>query len=142
MAVGIASITLYSYRSRSPKVMKIDTMNRALLDYFRCPDHFASFELGGELSEASGFFQFGRGTICYGSCSSDFPARQPTDGLYDAAQDVKFEGERLRLPFDLSQIVDNLRRERHTANFRESWKKILARRASSPNPKITQAAKR
>ena len=105
-------------------------LNRALLDYFRCPEHSASFELGGELSMAAGFFQFGRDTICYGRCSSAPLASQLTNGLHDAAQDVKCEGRWVHLPFDLSQIIDNLRRERYIANSRASWKKSLAGRAS------------
>jgi hypothetical protein len=108
----------------------MERMHGALVDYFRCPEHFVRFELGGELSGASGFFQFGQGTICYGRCASAFPARHSTDSLHDAAQDVQCEGERLRLPFDLSHVVENLRRERYSAHARTSWKTILCRRAS------------
>jgi hypothetical protein len=88
-------------------------MNQALIDYYRCPEEFAEFVLAGTLSEVSGYFRFGRNAICYGQCSAGFLAPKPTDGLYDALDDVTINGSALRLPFNPTQIVENLRRERY-----------------------------
>lgn len=91
-------------------------MNQALIDYYRCPEEFAEFALAGTLSEVSGFFRFGRNAICYGQCSAGFLAPKPTDGLYDALDDVTINASAPRLPFDPTQIVENLRRERYFSN--------------------------
>jgi hypothetical protein len=88
-------------------------MDRALSEYFRCPEEFAKIETAGPLSAHSGFFQFGQGVICYGKCSGASPARKPGPGLPDALQSINVEGDRLWLPFDLTQVAGNLRHERY-----------------------------
>lgn len=65
------------------------------------------------MSDAAGYFRFGKGTICYGQSSSGFRAERPTDSLYDALQDVTIEGSTARLPFHPTQVIDNLRYERY-----------------------------
>jgi hypothetical protein len=88
-------------------------MARALSDYFRCPDEFARLDVGGSLSEASGFFRFGKDVICYGQFSGGSPSKSVDQTLPDAFRFLSFKGERIELPFDLSQIVDNVRLERY-----------------------------
>lgn len=88
-------------------------MNEALVDYLRCPDHLVNVDVSGSLSQDAGFFQFGHNTICYGQYSAGSPSKKFTQILPDASEAVSFEGHRLRLPFDLSQVVDNLRQERY-----------------------------
>jgi hypothetical protein len=88
-------------------------MDRALSDYFRCPEEFSKIETGGSLSNDSGFFQFGPGVICYGKCSGVPPARTLGPGLPDVLQSIKVSGDRFVLPFDLSQVIANLRYERY-----------------------------
>jgi len=104
-------------------------MDHALLDYFRCPEDFAEIEVNGRLSSDSGYFQFGP-DICYGQYSGGQPSKHLTRGLCDASQDVKIEGTRLYLPFDLTQIVDNLRRERYQLNSWHSLEKITGGKTS------------
>jgi hypothetical protein len=104
-------------------------MDHALLDYFRCPEDFAEIEINGRLSSDSGYFQFGP-DICYGQYSGGQPSKHLTRGLCDASQDVKIEGTRLYLPFDLTQIVDNLRRERYQLNSWHSLEKITGGKTS------------
>ena len=89
--------------------------NLALLDYYRCPEDFAEFILAGELSSDSGFFQFGPGTICYGQSALGYRAPLASHALYDA-QDASPEAGTLRLPFDPTQVIDNLRLERYMRN--------------------------
>ena len=66
-------------------------MNQALLQYYRCPENFADFEPTGKLSEGSGFSQFAEDALCLGL----------------------FEGTSIQLPFDPSEVIENLRRERY-----------------------------
>jgi hypothetical protein len=91
-------------------------MDRALSDYFRCPEEFAKIDTCGALSERSGFFQFGPGVTCYGNCSNAIPARKPGLGLPDALQSVEVRGDRFCLPFDLTQVTKNLRYEHYLSN--------------------------
>ena len=90
-------------------------MNQTFLDYYRCPESFANFTLTGTLSRDSGFFLFGEDIICYGSSSSGFRAQEVSPDLYDALADVAINGAP-RLPFDPTEITDNLRRERYLRN--------------------------
>jgi len=95
-------------------------MNRAIIDYFRCPEHLVDFQLAGRLSEDPGYFCFGPDTICYGNSTSGFRSKQVTDPLYDALADVTTDGGTVRLPLDPNEIVLNLRHERYRNNGNRS----------------------
>src|SRR2546425_11572075 len=71
--------------------------------------------LAGELSPDSGYFRFGRDT-CYGETSSGLRDQIATNGLYDTLPAVTTEEGVLRLPFDPSEVIDNLRLERYAAH--------------------------
>jgi hypothetical protein len=94
------------------------SIERALIDHYRCPAEFVTMSVGGELSPDSGYFRFGP-DICYGQSTCGSRAQVPSNRLYDtlpAALTTK-EGL-LRVPFDPSQVVDNLRLERYAADSR------------------------
>lgn len=88
-------------------------MSNYLTEYFRCPEHYASFVLDGEPSRRSGYFRFGEGAICFGRCSRGVPAESPNDALWDGLLATRAESEVIRLPFDLTEVVENLRNERY-----------------------------
>ncbi len=102
-------------------------MNQAFLDYYRCPERFADFDLARSLSEDSGYFRFGHDTICYGRCSSGLRGELAGDGLHDASGDIRIDGSTLRLPFDPTQVINNLRYERYVANSHEGKKGLTAK---------------
>src|SRR5205807_5561047 len=87
-------------------------IERALIDYYRCPEEFVTMSLAGELSPDSGYFRFGR-DICYGQTSCGLRGRAPANGLYDTLPAVTTEEGVVRVPFDPSQVIDNLRLERY-----------------------------
>src|SRR5262249_1743678 len=91
-------------------------LERALIDYYRCPQEFVRLVLAGELSPDAGYFQFGPGTVCYGQTSSGSRAGAPVGGLFDALTAVRTEGGVVRVPFDPSQVIDNLRLERYATD--------------------------
>jgi hypothetical protein len=91
-------------------------VNQALLAYFRLPEDLFAFRLGGELSEDTGYFSFGRDTLCYGRSTVGHRRVETTDGLYDVASDVVADGTSIRVPFDPDEIVQNLRHERYVSN--------------------------
>lgn len=107
---------LISYNSSNSSIGTIKDQNaqhQALLEYYKCPEELGEFELPGELSGRQGFFQFGSGILCYGRCHGGRPVRHPAGLLFDAGQAVEIDQGVVRLPFDLSEIVNNLRRERY-----------------------------
>jgi hypothetical protein len=91
-------------------------MNSAFIDYYRCPESFAAFQLPQLTSQDCGYFQFGPKALFYGRCASHLGAKHVTDVLHDALEDVAIEGRTLRLPFDPSEIAANLRYERYACS--------------------------
>ena len=89
---------------------------RALIDYYGCPAEFVEMSLAGQLSSDSGYFRFGP-DICYGQTSSGVRRQRPMNQLYDMLPLVTAEDGSLRLPFDPSQVVDNLRLERYASDL-------------------------
>jgi hypothetical protein len=85
-------------------------MNDPFLEYFKCPDRYARFGLRGPLSPTTRYFYVGPGNACYGRLC------QPQNGsdagkMRDVVHEVKVEGGTVSLPFDLKEVVDNLRCE-------------------------------
>lgn len=92
-------------------------MNQALVDYYRCPQHLADFSLVGELSADAGYFRFGPDTTCYGRSCTGFRAKRVNGALYDTFEDVTIAGSRAKVPFDPTDIINNLRYERYNTNL-------------------------
>jgi hypothetical protein len=89
--------------------------DQVLVDYYKCPEEFGEIEPSGKVSGEQGFFKFGGGTLCYGRCQAVKVARNPRGPLFDARGAVEIARGVVRLPFDLTEIVDNLRTERYAA---------------------------
>lgn len=99
-------------------------MDRTFQAYFRCPENFARVEAKGELHPKEGYFQFGPGVVCYGKCSGFDPSEHIKQVLPDSLPLAESEENTLQLPFELSQVVDNLRFERYRRNGRTLRAKI------------------
>jgi hypothetical protein len=105
-------------------------MNRTILEYFRCPDDQATLETNGQLSAQPGFFKFGRDVVCYGQCANTLPLQQFTEAMPDVMPRTDGNGNSLQLPFDLSEVVDNLRLERYHANSERLLQRITGGNAT------------
>lgn len=101
----------YDIRDRRKIAVNEQHERKALLDYYKCPEEFIEIGLKGELPGEQGFFQFGPGTLGYGRCHGGLPAKKPVGSLFDAHGAVGIEKEVVRLPFDLTEVADNLRQE-------------------------------
>jgi hypothetical protein len=88
---------------------------------------FFDFVLNGQLSPDEGFFRLGPHTTCYGRSCSGVRAPGTQASLYDALRDVKIDEGRLRLPFDPTEIIENLRLESYTSTGRmgNSFQRLL-----------------
>src|SRR5262245_430497 len=81
----------------------------SLLDYYRCAD-VPHFGLSTELGVPSGFFRFGQDVVCYGQTAGE--TRSAVNGhLFDASKVVGIDEGSVLLPFDITQVADNLRFE-------------------------------
>jgi hypothetical protein len=104
-------------------------INTALIDYYRCPDGFADVKLKGQLSDDAGYFRFGLDTICYGRCASGFRASRADGILFDALKGVTTNGSNALLPFDPTEVIDNLRLERYANRYNHGalnrWQRSL-----------------
>ncbi|MGH9352544.1 MAG: hypothetical protein ACRD2G_10345 [Terriglobia bacterium] len=98
---------------------RAESSGNILADYYRCPSEAAPLLPVGRLERQSGYFRLGRDTTCYGRLSSGAASKGPDGDLKDARERVVMAADGIRLPFDPSEVVENLRRERYSAHFRE-----------------------
>jgi|SRR5579862_3082002 len=87
-------------------------MDKALFDYFRCPETYGDFAGCKEPSGPAGYFRFGP-AIAYGQLTGGLCAESAAVRLHDSMEDVEVSQSRLSLPFDPNTVVDNLRFERY-----------------------------
>jgi hypothetical protein len=84
----------------------------SVIDYFRCPPGFAAFSVPEDgLSPVNGYFAF-NGLTCYGRPRGTV-AGDAAEALPEVSQYVRCEPGSVRLPFDLSEVVANLRHEQY-----------------------------
>jgi len=86
----------------------------AVIERYRCPRELVDVVSSEPLSSSSGFFRLGQNAICYGRSRAAVLSSRPNSKLYDATSDVAVENAKLLLPFNLKEVVDNLRLERYT----------------------------
>jgi hypothetical protein len=87
-------------------------VNRCISDYYRCPPHYLKLAQRGILPEQSGYFRFGPNAICYGRYAGETVSAF-TATLQDALSETVIEGGTTHLPFDLTEVIENLRCERY-----------------------------
>ncbi|MGE3841569.1 MAG: hypothetical protein AB7I50_08275 [Vicinamibacterales bacterium] len=88
------------------------TANNPLIEYYRCPAETAPIGTADCGSTTAGYFTFGE-AICFGRSVLDTPAGHVNGHVPDLAGRVAALPDGLRLPFDLTEVVDNLRYERY-----------------------------
>jgi hypothetical protein len=89
-------------------------MHNSFLDYYRCPEEFARFSVAQKVGQAQGFFHFGNQLTCFGHNAGPV-SPVPTGDIPDALPLVQYRGEEISLPFDIDEILLNLRKERYVA---------------------------
>ena len=86
-------------------------MNEYVVQYYRCPEKYIRFNLIDPLSQESGYFRFGNGALCYGQLARATPSPILNGKLNDVISHAVTESGTTYLPFNVTQIVDNLRLE-------------------------------
>jgi hypothetical protein len=107
----------------------VSSDTQAVNDRYRCPAKFLDTGVNRQLFADAGYFLFGPNTTCYGRSSSGVGASRPDSSLLDAIADVSMDEGRLSLPFNPTEIIENLRLERYAnGTGRESSFDNLLRR--------------
>jgi len=101
-------------------------MCKALLDRYRCPAEFIKTSLAAPLSGESRYFRCGGDVLCYGRSCMPTPASSADDRLPDLLDEVRTDQPDVQLPFDLTELVDNLTHERYAAKSPERRDGIAA----------------
>ncbi len=88
-------------------------MTRILSEYYRSPLISRAVSSGADGKSAAGFFRFGTDIVCYGECSSGVAADVQAAVDFDALKAMTVSESGIRLPFDISSVIENLRRENY-----------------------------
>ena len=100
-------------------------MSSSLIDHYRCPEEFAQTCITSDLSTDSQHFYFGNDTLCYGQVAGVPESCAGLSGFRDVFGEVSARDSSVCLPFDPSQIVENLRRERYMGNDYAGRRNVL-----------------
>ena len=97
----------------------------AFASYFKCPSQFVRLDTEPDRASTEGYFRF-NDIVCFGRLHSARPSSEPTASLVETHAVQNVDG--VILPFDLSEVVTNLREERYHQNGYE----FLTRASSKP----------
>jgi hypothetical protein len=90
-------------------------LSEAVIDRYRCPQDLIDVVSSETPLSGAGFFCLGQDGICYGRPRSAILSSRPEPPLHDATIEVAVENKKLLLPFNLKEVIDNLRLERYEA---------------------------
>jgi hypothetical protein len=85
------------------------------MDYYRISeDSLGGISLTSDSASGDiGFFQFGATNICYGRCKSAVAADAVGSEEFNVSKDIRRDGTTIQLPFNFTEVVENLRLERY-----------------------------
>jgi hypothetical protein len=95
------------------------TEHNAFVRHFRCPEALAAFVVVGELSEEEGYFSFA-GATCFGRLAGHRPSPFFGSGRTAPAGNTQSPPYVLQLPFDFSEVIENLQQERYRRPSRDA----------------------
>jgi hypothetical protein len=98
---------------------------RTIAENYRCSEEHLPFDVSGGLSADPGYFRLAPNTICYGRYLRKFDvSRNGSAGMSDAGE-IRMEGERIELPFDPDEAIDNLRLERYPGSNMKRMDRLM-----------------
>jgi len=89
-------------------------MNDYVTQYYRCPEKYIRLNLAGPLSDENGYFRFGSEGLYYGQFVGETPSPTPNGNPSDGLSHVAAKNGIIFLPFDITQVTDNLRLEMYS----------------------------
>lgn len=98
---------LYFLSTLSDDLMRV---HNSIADYYCCPQDYCHVVRDAAPS-SEGFFNFGPAAVCYGHCCGPHATTTPSNDLYDVLPEASWNDGKIHLPFNLDEIIDNLRCE-------------------------------
>jgi hypothetical protein len=102
-------------------------LSRAVRDFYRYPEGMFDSSLKGKLSQNEGYFRVRPDTVCYGRSCSGKREGNPASPFLEVLEAEVIGEAILELPFDPTEIIDNLRLERYPHRRLSGWEGILKR---------------
>lgn len=102
-------------------------MNRALSDYYRLVPEALRCLASDSLTGNPGFFKFGQEATCYGRCHTGVSLDVAHAGQFDALNGLRLTATTIFVPFDVDEVVENLRRERYEKNLIPGRERVVTR---------------
>jgi hypothetical protein len=102
-------------------------MQSVLSEYYRTPLVSRLVCPSPKFTNGPGFFHFGAHIVCYGECSEAVANDVLNAGAFDASKAISSSKAELRLPFDIGNVVENLRRERYLKKLGGGPKELTQR---------------
>jgi len=98
------------------------SLNKAFLDYFRCPEPFVDFRLDGPPSNGTAGDHLASG-LAYSAAANHRSPQCRSVPLLDRLAQIRVEGSTCCLPFNPTDAADHLRYERYVDRSRgPAWK--------------------
>ncbi len=104
-------------RDQQEKRSSNSAIEESLSEYYRIPANSIDFIVSENAVREIRFSRFGTGTNCQGSCEPGSIAKTPHAHLYDAPKYRDLNGCHVHLPFDPTEMIDNLRKERYVTHL-------------------------
>ena len=117
-------------------------MHSLLNQYFRCPERFDRIVWRDTPDAPGGYFRFGADATCFGNYRAQQPTPAPAENLHDALDEVVIGAGRACLPFNPSQVVENLRHEAYVGEWRSGHLLALSRLYYFMRPLLPVAVRR
>jgi hypothetical protein len=102
-------------------------MQNILSEYYRTPQMPRVSSPSAGFKNGPGFFCFGSDIVCYGACSEAVANDVLNSGEFDVSKAAGITNAELRLPFDIGDVVENLRRERYLKKLNNGPKELTKR---------------
>lgn len=102
-----------------------------LSEYFRLPtDLFHDLGITHGRGEETGFFRFGASNVCYGRSEGGVAKSLQGSQQFDASNKVRIDGAAIHVPFDFTDVVTNLRRERYQPALSNGHRRFASSKAA------------
>jgi hypothetical protein len=94
-------------------------MTHSFQGYYRTADELPVLSSPEKMGGSSGFFRVGENVVAYGAASRTSTTPRPMAQLPNVLEDFPICGGRVRLPFDLDEVTNNLRSEVYAGHMEE-----------------------
>jgi|SRR5215472_384327 len=88
-------------------------MQNILSEFYKTPLKARIVGGSGDMENGAGFFCYGSDLVCYGECSQGVASDVSNSRRFDVSKAIGIDNGELRLPFDIVNVIENLRMERY-----------------------------